>query len=149
MSRSCNTAAYLHLKKQGKLILPEKKAEEKGELLRPEEMQSDGLWDVYRLFHNVYKPYIWIGFGNTFNFRYNLYLIKDVSFGHGETNYGVGNMGIELPWNREEWLDLKLVKAYGNGRTESSCRICTDAILRCNDTMEQVLRDNKIKLPEP
>ena len=148
MSGAYDITAYIHLKKQGKLIPPKKETEEKGEIQRPEEMKSDVLWDIYNLFRSMHKPYIWVGSGNTLNFRYNLYLIKDISFGHGETNYGVGSMGIELPWNRKEWLDLKLVKAYGNGRTESTCRICTDAISRCNDTMEMVLRDNNIKLPE-
>ncbi len=43
---------------------------------------------------------------------------------------------------------LYWIKAYGNGRTESTYRICTDAVSECNDTIERVLRDNNIKLPE-
>ncbi|MCR4655261.1 MAG: hypothetical protein K5770_03415 [Lachnospiraceae bacterium] len=147
MSRTCETCAYVHLRKQGRLIVPEKKAEEKGEFVRPEAMHSDVLWDIYRLFNNMYRPYLWVDTGSRHG-KYSLYLIKDTAFGHGGTDYGVGNMGIELPWSRKEWIDLKLIKAYGNGRTESTCRICTDAMRDCNDTIEKVLHDNHMRLQE-
>ncbi|MCR5596396.1 MAG: hypothetical protein K6G12_11140 [Lachnospiraceae bacterium] len=78
MSETCETCAYIHFKKLGNPVLPEKNTEENGEFARPEDMKSDALWDIYSMFHNMRRPYIWVGSGN--NFRYSLYLIKDAVF---------------------------------------------------------------------
>ncbi|MCR4755393.1 MAG: hypothetical protein K5868_07670 [Lachnospiraceae bacterium] len=109
-------------------------------------MSSDALWELYRLFHNMYRPYLWVGMGG--RGRYSLFLVNEVTFGYGETDYGVGNMGIELPWSREEWLDLKATALYDKCCSERNLRISTDAIIRGNDTVEQVLTANDMKLPE-
>ncbi|MBR4530443.1 MAG: hypothetical protein IKO80_09225 [Lachnospiraceae bacterium] len=146
MENSCEISAIIHLKGNRGVMIPMKESPHKDDdPVRPGGMSSDALWELYRLFHSMYRPYLWVGSGGG---KYNLYLVKEVVFGHGETDYGVGNMGIELPWSRKEWLDLKAAALYEKKPSERNFRITTDAILACNDTAEQVLEDNNMKLPE-
>lgn len=147
MSDICEVTGVVHLKEHKGISVPMKAVPIKDDdRKRPEGMSSDALWELYRLFHNMYRPYLWVSMGD--KGRYSLFLVNEVTFGHGETDYGVGNMGIELPWSRKEWLDLKVTALYDKCFSERKLRISTDAIIRGNDTVEQVLTANDMKLPE-
>lgn len=145
---TCSTCAILCLKDDGRLRKKEKDLAEKEELIRPKGITSNVLWEIYKLFHSMYRPYLWVDMDKKRNGKYNLYQIVDAVFGFGETDYGIGNMGIELPWSRKEWIDLKLVSAYGDSGTISKQRIGIDAITEDNKTIEEVLKMNHMKLPE-
>ena len=146
MRGDCNVSAVVHLKGHRRIKVPMKADPVKDDLKRPEDMKSDALWELYKLFHNMYRPYLWVSMGG--RGKYSLFLVNEVTFGHGETDYGVGNMGIELPWSRNEWLDLKVTALYEKSFPTSNLRITTDTISRINDTAEQVLEANHMKLPE-
>ncbi|MCR5589902.1 MAG: hypothetical protein K6F73_00040 [Lachnospiraceae bacterium] len=147
VSDICEIAAVVHLKGQRKISVPMKaKSIKDDDLKRPEGMTDDALWELYRLFHNMYRPYLWVSMGG--RGKYRLFLVNEVAFGHGETDYGVGNMGIELPWSRKEWLDLKVTALYDKCFSVRNLRISTDAISCGNDSAEQVLAANDMKLPE-
>lgn len=146
MENTCEISAIIHLKEHRGIKVPMKEYPLKDvDIIRPKGMKSDALWELYRLFHNMYRPYLWVGSGDG---KFRLYLIREVIFGHGETDYGVGNMGIELPWSRKEWLDLKVTALHERSFSGRTFRITTDAVLHCNDTAERVLKDNNMKLPE-
>lgn len=138
MNDVCQITAVVHLKKHA---APGKN----GDLNRPGGMKSDALWELYRMFYNTYRPYLWVSSGGRGEYR--PVLVNDVAFGHGETDYGVGNMGIELPWGRKEWLDLKVTALYGNSFPEKTLRITTDSIQDYRYSVEQVLERNNMKLP--
>ena len=146
VSNTCEITAVAHMKGHGEILVPMKADSDKYDLKRPDGMESDALWELYKLFCNMYRPYLWVAMGGRGEYR--LFLVKETVFGHGETDYGVGNMGIELPWSRKEWLDLKVTALYDKCFSERKLRISTDAIIRGNDTVEQVLTANDMKLPE-
>ena len=57
---------------------------------------------------------------------------------------GVDNMGIELPWSRNEWIDLTLVPCDSGSIFKT--RITTEALHECCDPVEALLARNHMKL---
>ena len=147
MSDICKISAVAHLKGHMGIRVPMKADPVKDDLKRPEGMTSDVLWELYRLLNNMYRPYLWVSVGGS-RAEYRLFLVNEVTFGHGKTDYGVGNMGIELPWSREEWLDLKVTALHESCFSGRTLRITTNALQDFNYSIERVLEYNDMKLPE-
>lgn len=147
MSKTCEVSAILHLKKHEKIAVPMKNSLKEDELVRPEGITSDLLWELYKLFHNMYRTYLWVDMSNKNDGKYRLFLIEEATLGNGKTYYGADGLGVELPWSREEWIDLKLRPLYEKGGTRSF-RIKIDTIIDRIKTIERILEKNHVKLPQ-
>ena len=113
----------------------------------PEGITSDKIRQLYEKLISLPLPFVYV---NKYYGRYSelkLYHLKAVNIDHGETQFGVDSMGIELPWNRYEWVDLKLEPADG---LEDSivCRIELDALYDNDQTIEEILMKHRISIPD-
>ena len=113
----------------------------------PEGITSDKIRQLYEKLISLPLPFVYV---NKYYGRYSelkLYHLKAVNIDHGETQFGVDSMGIELPWNRYEWVDLKLEPADGS-EDSTVCRIELDALYENNQTIEEILQKHKISIPD-
>ncbi len=113
----------------------------------PEGITSDKIRQLYDKLISLPLPFVYV---NKYYGRYSepkLYHLKAVNINHGETQFGVDSMGIELPWNRYEWLDLSLEAADGS-EENTVCRIKLDALRINNQTPEEILKEYKIIIPD-
>lgn len=113
----------------------------------PEGITSDKIRQLYEKLISLPLPFVYV---NKYYGRYSepkLYHLKAVNIDHGETQFGVDSMGIELPWNRYEWVDLKLEPADGS-EGSTVCRIELDALYENNQTIEEILQKHKISIPD-
>ena len=113
----------------------------------PEGITSDKIRQLYDKLISLPLPFVYV---NKYYGRYSepkLYHLKAVNIDHGETQFGVDSMGIELPWNRYEWVDLKLEPADGS-EDSTVCRIELDALYENNQTIEEILMKHRISIPD-
>ena len=149
MNDACEVNAILHLKSAHKLLLNRsKKAKvpvaDESSLTRPEGITSDVLWELYKKFSTQKGIQVWLNPDKNSRGGYRLYAAKEATLGHGETDYGVGSMGIELPWSRKEWIDLTLIQCDTGSIYKT--RITTDALYESGDSAEALLARNHMKL---
>lgn len=148
MNGICEVNAILYLKNTHRLLLnrvKNKAALADGEALtRPEGITSNVLWELYKMLMTQTGLRLWISPDKNVRGNYRLYAVTEATLGHGETDYGVDSMGIELPWSRKEWIDLTLIRS-DNGSVFKT-RITTDALHECCDPIEVLLARNHMKL---
>ncbi|SCY29264.1 hypothetical protein SAMN02910292_01350 [Lachnospiraceae bacterium XBB2008] len=113
----------------------------------PDGVTSDKIRELYEVLISLPQPYVYINKYYGRYFQPKLYHLNALSAGFEETQYGVDSMGIELPWNRDEWLDLSLEAADGS-EENTVCRIKLDALRLNNQTPEEILKEYKIIIPE-
>lgn len=149
MNDVCEVNAILHLKSTHRLLLNRRKktmvpAANESAVTRPDGITSNVLWELYKMLSTQNGIQIWLNPDKKSRGQYRLYIAKEASLGHGETDYGVDSMGIELPWSRKEWIDLTLIRSDNGSICKT--RITTDALHECGDTVEALLDRNDMKL---
>ena len=112
--------------------------------VRPEGITSDVLWELYKRLSSREGVQLWINPDKNSRGKYRLYVVREATLGHGETDYGVDSMGIELPCSRKEWIDLTLIQCDTGSIYKT--RIITDVLYECSDPAEALLARNYMKL---
>ncbi len=145
----CRVDAILHLKKDHRL-LPDRWWNTAAHRVngsapvRPEGITSNVLWELYQMFLTRSDVSLWVNTDKSSRGTYRLYTAREATLGHGETDYGVDSMGIELPWSRMEWIDLSLVPSDSGSILKT--RITTDALYESNVPVEALLDRNHMRL---
>lgn len=128
-------------------LIEEEAGIKKDRLEKPEGITCDRLCEVYQYLSELDKPYIWIEKLTKNDHEETLCRIEDMSFGHGETDYGVDGMGIELPWSRYEWVELTLKCPYNEISDSIKYRIKVDALHTDRLSADGILYEHGIRIP--
>ncbi len=121
------------------------------ELKRPREIYSDLIWDVYKLFIGLEKPYIYkisrhYQGSHTYCDGEILYKITDIQIDHGETEYASYSIG-EIPDVRDEWVKLEMQYFYEGTIKIIEKKICVNAYNEENMSVNDLLTRYNLRLP--
>ena len=120
-------------------------------LERPREIYSDLIWDVYKFFVGLEKPYIYKisrhhqGM-HTYCDGEILYKITDIQIDHGETEYASYSIG-EIPDVRDEWVKLEMQYFYEGTIKIIEKKICVNAVNEEDISVNELLKERSLRIP--
>ena len=89
---------------------------ENKELIKPENLSCNALWDLYLILLNLPKPYIYADISRHIYPNEKLYRFSDVKLKLKNTEFDNDNSGWELPSDKHEGIEMELV-SLPDGKT--------------------------------
>ena len=120
----------------------------KNTVIRPKEIASNVLWELYRLLYTMEDPYLLYERYVDGQKKEELYYIESIDIGDQGIVYGgYDNMGMELPTSKNEWVELILTNLENGRRRKFERTIYVNALYVDHRTVQDLLSINDLRLP--
>ena len=116
---------------------------------KPKEITSNEIWELYKLLESLDEHYLFYDKCDASESREELFYLERTSIGDEGMIYDApDNMGLQLPYSKNEWVGLKL-KNIANGRKQNvAVKIEVNTLLKKSLSVEELLEKNHIRIPK-
>lgn len=116
---------------------------------RPKEITSNEIWEVYKLLESLDEHYVFYDRCDTPKNREELFYLAGTAIGDGGMVYEApDNMGIQLPYSKNEWVVLSLENIANGRKQKVTVKIEVNTLLKKTLTIEELLEKNHIRIPK-
>lgn len=118
-------------------------------ICRPKEITCDGIWELYKTLEGLKNRYLWVDLLEKAEADEKLTYLEKVTLGEDGMIYEApDSMGIELPYSKDEWVQLVL-KDVENGKSKRIiCKIKVNALRNVQVSPEELLKRNHLRIAE-
>ena len=116
---------------------------------RPKEITSNEIWELYKLFEGLDEHYVFYDRCDAPKDREELFYLAGTTLGDDGVIYeGPNNMGLQLPYSKDEWVELSLENIVNGRKQKVSVKIQVNTLLKKTLSVEELLEKKRIRIPK-
>ncbi len=115
---------------------------------RPEEITSDEIWELYKRFECLDQKYVFYDRCDAPHDKEELFYVVMTEIGDDGIVYEApDNMGLQLPYSKNEWVELSLENITNGRKQKETVRIRVNTLSKKRLSVDELLRINHIRIP--
>lgn len=116
---------------------------------RPKEITSNEIWELYKLFEGLDEHYVFYDRCDAPMDREELFYLARTTLGDDGMIYEApDNMGLQLPYSKNEWVELSLENIANGRRQKVTVKIVVNTLLKKTLSVEELLEKKHIRIPK-
>lgn len=116
---------------------------------RPKEITSNEIWELYKLLESLDEHYILYDRCDVPKDREELFYLARTTLGDNGVIYEApDNMGLQLPYSKNEWVELSLENIANGRKQEVTVKIEVNTLLKKTLSVEELLEKKHIRIPK-
>ena len=116
---------------------------------RPKEITSKEIWELYKLLESLDEHYVFYDRCDAPMEREELFYLARTTIGDDGMIYEApDNMGLQLPYSKNEWVELSLENIANGRKQKASVEIRVNTLLKKKLSLEELLEKHHIRIPK-
>lgn len=116
---------------------------------RPKEITSNEIWELYKLMESLDEHYVFYDSCDASERREELFYLARTTIGdNGMVYEAPDNMGVQLPYSKNEWVELTLENMANGRKQKVTVKITVNTLLKKTLSVEELLKKNHIRIPK-